>query len=360
MSLDNFFETPAYRAEKEQHLFIMQEVIDRMAAEKPLQGASVVFGHLIVMNAMTIIEALWRGGAQIYPCSLYHNTSMDPLCAELAAYGLPVLPIEEAAQKGDIFLDVAGALAKIRTPQAAVEVTRTGELFYQDAKCPLISIDRARIKHFEDFMGTGESFQRGWRQLRPDAPLEGKKIIQFGYGKVGRGVAHHNRRAGMNVTVVDLSESARQRAAADGFEVLEAAPSKALQDALAGADIVLGVTGVPGAVSSIVPAEWLRAGNAALVVMGFDEFGPEIAESEITGGRMPINFHLKRPTLNRYMDPTLAAQVLAIEALVKRPDDFPPGIHPLPEEIDHWLLTKWRGLWPDEDLTGIETALGVV
>lgn len=359
MNLEHFFQSPAYVAEKELDLNIMQDVIERMADEKPLKGVSVVFGHLIVMNAMTILEALWRGGAEIHPCSLYHNPGMDALCQALAEHGLPVLPIAEAAQRGDIFLDVAGALGQVRTPQGAVEVTRTGELFYREIDCPVISIDRARIKHFEDFMGTGESFQRGWRQLRPDDPLEGKRVVQFGYGKVGRGVAYHNRRAGMQVTVVDISETARERAAAEGFETLEAAPTKTLQAALAGADIVLGVTGVPGAVGEIVPAAWLRAGNPVLTVMGYDEFGSEIPESEILGGRMPINFCLKRPTLNRYMDPTLAAQALAIEELVVRPGQYPPGIHPLPKTIDCWLLERWRALWPGEDLSGVEAELGI-
>jgi adenosylhomocysteinase len=359
MTLEQFFNTPDYLAEKDQDLFILQDVIERMADEKPLLGVRVVFGHLIVMNAMAIAEALWRGGAEIFPTSLYHNPSMDPLCAELAEYGLPVLPIEEAVQKGDVFLDIAGALGQLRTPKAAVEVTRTGELFYQDIPCPVISIDRARIKHFEDFMGTGESFQRGWQQLRPDDPLEGKRVVQFGYGKVGRGVAFHNRRAGIEVTVVDISETALQRAAAEGFAVIAAAPTKALQNALASADIVLGVTGVPGAVGEIAPVEWLRANDPVLTVMGYDEFGPEIPESEILGGRMPINFCLTRPTLNRYMDPTLTAQALAIEELFKHPERYPPGIHPLPEEIDRWLLESWHALWPDEDLTGVEAELGI-
>ena len=129
--------------------------------------------------------------------------------------------------------------------------------------------------------------------------------------------------------------------------MLEAAPNRALQAALAKADIILGVTGVPGAVGEIVPASWLRAGGAALTVMGYDEFGPEIPEAEILGGRMPINFCLKRPTLNRYMDPTLTAQVLAIEALVKYPERYPPGIHPLPKTLRGLpladLCCRWCG-----------------
>ena len=32
-------------------------------------------------------------------------------------------------------------------------------------------------------------------------------------------------------------------------------------------------------------------------------------------------------------------------------------IHPLPEQMDAWLLREWRAAWPDEDLTGIEKEL---
>jgi hypothetical protein len=161
------------------------------------------------------------------------------------------------------------------------------------------------------------------------------------------------------VTVVDISTAALQRATAEGFETVEAAPNKALQVALAKADIVLGVTGVPGAVGRLVPPAWLRANNPVLTVMGYEEFGPEFSESEILGGQhIPLNYYLKHPTLNRYIDATLAAQVLALEELVRYSEHYLPGIHPLPEAIDRWLLDSWRVLWPDEDLTGIEEDLG--
>ena len=65
-----------------------------------------------------------------------------------------------------------------------MEVTRTGEYVYRSAPCPVITIDDSRIKHLKDHPGTGESFVRGWYNLRPAYPRDGKPLVLFGYGKV--------------------------------------------------------------------------------------------------------------------------------------------------------------------------------
>jgi hypothetical protein len=74
---------------------------------------------------------------------------------------------------------------------------------------------------------------------------------------------------------------------------------------------------------------------------------------------LPLNFHLARPTLNRYVDAPLAAHLLALETLVRDRDRWPVGIHPLPAELDAWFIRSWRAAWPDEDLTGIAEELGI-
>ena len=361
MSLEEYFNTPAYRAEKKTDLNIIQTVIERFADEKPLKGVDVVMGHLIVRNSLTMVEALWRGGANVTLCGSHLTASQKELCDELAGCGFPVLPMEEGVQRGDFYLDVSGELGRRRTPRAAVEVTRTGEHYYINIPCPVISIDNSRIKLLEDFFGTGESFMRAWQKLRPDDPLNGKNLVQFGYGKVGRGLAYHAGRAGMQVTVVDIDAKARQLAEAKGVKPLDPQDRAALQKVLAGADVVVGVTGIPGSVGRAVPPEWLRANHPVLSNIGMSEFGPAIAASELLGGQdVPANFHLERPTRNRYMDPTFCAQVLALEELVHHPQKYPEGIHPLPDEIDLVLLDAWRSLWPAENLAALEEQIGLL
>jgi len=109
------------------------------------------------------------------------------------------------------------------------------------------------------------------------------------------------------------------------------------------------------------PPAWFRRPRTVLVNLGAeDEFGPPFGDDEILGGHhLPLNFHLAQPTLNRYVDPPLAAHLLALEALVRQPERWTPGVHPLPAEMDAWVVGSWRAAWPDEDLTGIAEELGI-
>jgi adenosylhomocysteinase len=357
MGLEAILASPAYRVERKD-LRVIGAVIERFADERPLAGVRVVISHLLAWNSLSMVEALWRAGARLVLCNGYPSPRTDALFAELEHNAWPVLPIEQAVRSGDYFVDAGGVLGRLWTPRAAAEITRTGELYYAEVPCPVISIDRSRVKRFEDYLGTGESFVRAWREVMPRDPLAGKRLVQFGYGKVGRGVAQHARRAGMTVTIVDPDTAARARAEKAGLFALDNQASPGLRHALARADVVIGVTGVPGAVGRTVPADWLRANRPALVNIGFDEFGPAFGEAEYAGGRsIPINFNLARPTRNCYIDPALAAQVLAVEALVCHADEFPVGIHSLPAEIDRWVLDTWRRVWPEEDVAGVEAEL---
>jgi adenosylhomocysteinase len=234
-------------------------------------------------------------------------------------------------------------------------------LHYTGIDCPVVSADDCRAKRIEGFYGTGDGFLRAWAQLRPETPIAGKRVVQFGYGKIGRGVAQRARAAGAELLVVEVAEDARTRAEAEGFATLDADTGAELQKALKEAEIIIAVTGVPGALGRALPADWLRAGGATLVNLGAeDEYGPEFGEDEILGGkRAPLNFVLAQPTLNRYVDAPLAAHVLALEAWLQAPEAYGPGVHPLPAEMDDWLVTEWRRHWPEEDLTGIGEELGL-
>jgi adenosylhomocysteinase len=358
MALEKYFSSPAHLKEKET-LPVIQALIDRYIVEQPFRGLRVVFAHLLVRNTMAVVEALVRGGADLVISEGFQSPATEEVTREIKTLGVPILSIPEAVKQGDLYFDTNAMLGRHKTPAMAVEVTRTGVHHYRQIPCPVVSADNCRAKKIEGFYGTGDGFVRAWRQLRPEDPLKGKQVVQFGYGKIGRGAAHVIRRAGCQVAVVDTDAAARARAQEDGFPVIDGSPNPALQAALAETQIVLMVTGIPSVLSQVLSPEWMRANRPKLVNLGAeDEFGPLYRDEEILGGRAaPLNFHLAQPTLNRYVGVTLAAHLMAFEALIA--GDYPVGIHPLPVEMDDWLLKQWRQSWPDIDLTGIQEELGI-
>jgi adenosylhomocysteinase len=361
LSLQAFFETPAQEAEKED-LPLLRDLIARYSDERPFNGARVATSHILVRNSLVVVEALVAGGAEVLLCDAFRSPAADPVWAELKALDVPILSVAQAAEAADLFLDVNAVLGRAHTPKGAAEVTRTGIFHYEHIPCPVVSADDCRAKRIEGFFGTGDGFLRAWRHLRPGDPLEGKRLLQFGYGKIGRGVAHQTRKAGLQVTVADVSAAARAQAEEDGFASLAALPNPEMKQALQDSDIVVAVTGRPGVLGASLPPDWLRASGVVLVNLGAeDEYGSAFGEDEILGGKgVPLNFQLAQPTLNRYVDAPLAAHLLALEALVTNPEAYEAGVHPLPVAMDQWLLREWRQAWPDEDLTGIGEELGLV
>ncbi|MCJ7513954.1 MAG: NAD-binding protein [Anaerolineales bacterium] len=331
----------------------------RLSRLRPFAGRTVVFGHLLVWNSLVVAEALWRGGARLVFSDAHASPATQPLTHHLRELGIRVWPVAEAVRRGDLYLDVGAVLGRLRAPAAAAEVTRTGVLHYRSIPSPVVSADDCRAKLIEGFFGTGDSFLRAWQLFRPGEPVAGRRLVLFGYGRIGRGVALRTRRAGMQVSVVDIRPSACRRAAAEGFACMAVSEDRRLRRALAQAQVVVAVTGQPGALGRMLPPAWLRAGGPTLVNLGAeDEFGPEFAEEEILGGRaVPLNFHLEQPTLNRYVDPPLAAHLLALEAVVTQPG--PAGVRALPPAMDDWILRTWRAAWPGEDLGGIAGQLGL-
>lgn len=353
MALQPYFDTDAHRRVRSE-LPLLGMLIERYRQQQPFAGQAIVFAHPLVLNSMPMVEALLLGGATVILSDGQPAAGDHRVRQRLAHFEVPVFPVERAVARGRIYLDVGCVLGRARPPRVAAEVTRTGVHHYRRLAVPVVSADDCQAKQIETLFGTGDSFMRAWRQLRPSDPLAGKQLVLFGFGKIGRGVAHHCRRAGLPLTVVDRDPSARHRAAAAGFATLPADPSQALQEALQAADIVIAATGVPAALASTIPQDWLRQG-ATLVNLGAeDEFGPAFSDADILGGKAhPLNFHLEEPTRNRYIDAPLAAHLLALEAVTDDPDRFRGGVHPLPAEMDRWVLDHWQRLHPEEDLSDL-------
>ena len=358
--MQKYFERDEHRKERAQ-LPLLTQLIDRYRDEKPFAGMRVASNHLLVRNSLVTLEAVYAGGADLILADAFPSPATEPVKADLMESGVSVLSVLDAVQEADIYLDVNAVLGRQKIPRMAAEVTRTGVLHYEGIDCVVISADDCASKKIEGFYGTGNSLLRIWPQFFPNESLAGKRVIQFGFGKIGKGVAYQLTGTGADLLVVEALPAKLDQAANEGFEVLDFRKRSELEKQLGRADVVVSVTGLPGMLSKQIPKEWVTANHPVLVSLGAeDEFGDQYTENEILGGKeVPLNFHLEEPTLNRYVDAPLAAHVLALEAWSREPEKFDRGIHPLPVKMDRWVIEQWRAAWPDEDLSGIGEELGL-
>lgn len=355
-----YFDQQVHIDERKQ-LPILSELIARYRAEKPFRGLKLAFSHILVRNSLVTAEALFAGGAELVLADAFDSPATEQVKRELDEASVPLFSVAQAARMADIYVDVNAVLGREKPPKIAAEVTRTGIHHYRSIDCVVLSADDCKAKRIEGFFGTGDGFLRAWQQLSPNDEFAGKRMLQFGYGKIGRGVAHRSRKAGIEVVLVEADPRMRERAQSEAFATFAANDEQGLRKQLATTDIVLSVTGIPGMISASYSRELILANYPALVSLGAeDEFGPDYAEQEILGGKaVPLNFHLEEPTLNRYVDAPLAAHVMALEAWALKSDTYSAGIHPFPVEMDQWIIQSWRKYWPDEDLSGIAEEIGL-
>ncbi len=335
-----------------QDLPLLNELANRYADERPFANLRVVSGHILVFNSLAALRVLEIGGAEVVLCDPFSSPFTRKITEQLEESGLRVLPVAEAVHRGDLFLDVAAVLGQLRLPQGAAELTRSGEYFYQHQSCVTVTVDSTQVKKIECFFGIGDGMVRAWQMMKPNQSLARLRVAQFGYGKVGRGVAHRLRREEAEVTIVELPGPNRDQAIAEGFDLVLAQSDPRLESLIGMVDVVVAVTGIANAVARSIDKEWLDRSKPTLVSMGaVDEFGEAIPSERILGGKgKPLNFHLASPTANRYVDPSLAAHVLALEEVVQQGATLGTGLHPLNPDVDEWLLSQWQKYWPTEDL----------
>ncbi len=341
----------AYYKQGTKDLPILGELSMRYSDERPFSGLRIACGHPLVLNSIAVAHVLAIGGAKPILCDPFPSSSTYQVAEHLQASGISILPLHQAAGTADAFLDVAAVLGKFRLPKGVAEITRSGEHFYKCQPCVTVSVDSAEIKKIECFFGTGDGMIRAWHLMRPGKSLLGMKTVQFGYGKVGRGVAHRLRKEHVQVTVVEPLDSNRDMAISEGFDAISTQEDRRLRSLIDKADVIVAATGIANAVCNSVPVELLNHSHAVLISLSaVDEFGDRIPAGRLLGGKnKPLNFHLKDPTQNRYIDPVLAGHLLALEQIVACGSDLKPGLHTLSREYDQWLLSHWRKCWPDED-----------
>jgi adenosylhomocysteinase len=348
---------------------------------RPFEGLRVLVATPIYRNTMTQYRALVAGGAELLVGLSGMN---DPDVVDfMGEWGVPVvtpaemLEAESCGEFVDLVLDCAGPFAGLHPKIGFVELTRSGVQYYKDAKKPVFVADSGIVKRIETSLGTGDGYFRALEKLgfdvfdekTPIAGFEGRRLLVFGSGKVGSGIALQGVRRGCNVTVVtdlkrapsepsaqseneknasNAEKSANLMPAGDfsavllqnGVDVVDCHDYAAVATLIEKADFVVTATGVAGALNAPGLQKSLLSTKAVLANMGVeDEYGEGVPAERVLNDKGPLNFILEEPTHLKYIDTSLALHAALAERLVHEAATLGEGLHFPPQEIEQRLLT---------------------
>ena len=323
---------------------------------RPFEGLRVLVATPIYRNTMTEYRALVAGGADLLVGFSDFN---DPDVVDfMREWGVPVVtPAEmlDAESRGefvDLVLDCAGTFASLHPKIGFVELTRSGVQYYKNAQKPVFVADSGIVKRIETSLGTGDGYFRALEKLgfgagdASSACFEGKRLVVFGSGKVGSGIALQGVRHGCAVSVVtDLKRlsnfengsnaipdgklpenSANSMPAGDfsavleqnGVNVVDCHDYAAVSTLIEKADLVVTATGIKNALSAPELQKSLMSTSAVMANMGVeDEYGEAIPAEKVLNAKGPLNFILEEPTHLKYIETSLALHAALAELLVQ-------------------------------------------
>ncbi len=287
---------------------------------KPLGGLRLLDASPIFFNTLPKYLALIEGGAEL-SAGIADPALCDPKAVEfIVAAGIPVFGKDEKIPGFDIILDCAAAYANCDANIGYVELTRSGVERYTKCGKTAYVADSGRIKRIETSLGTGESYFRAMAHLGYN-DWKGRKVLIFGTGKVGSGIAMYARRMGAEVITVSDPATISGRTGEYIDKAVDFRDSTAVAEAVAEADYIVTATGVAGAVTAVCPAEIVITSKAVLANMGVeDEFGETIPAERVLNAKSPVNFILAEPTHLRYIDATMALHNAGALYLATHPD----------------------------------------
>ena len=282
--------------------------VARFRVSRPFAGKALLDGTPVFANTLLKYVPLLAGGADL-AVSACERIPHDPeIVRFLEEIGVPVLR-DSADAKGpfDVILDCDGSRADLRPRVGVCELTRSGIYHYAASSVPVVLVDDSRIKEIETTLGTGDGFMRGMRKFG-HADWSGRKVVVFGFGKVGRGVAYRCAKEGASVTVVDRTDAGIPFERLPSAAVVDCRDLEAVRSAVKACDCLVTATGVRGAMKGYGLGPLVRAnGGIAVAAIGIeDEWLDELDRGRIVNGGAAVNFALDEPTLLRYIDPTMA------------------------------------------------------
>jgi adenosylhomocysteinase len=261
----------------------------------PFEGMTIGTGIHLEPKTVALLLALREGGAHVVATGNLSSTQPEAV-AYLTDHGVEVVgaaTTDEAehdaslrsvlAARPDLLLDNGGDLfvRYLDDPyhglRGGTEETTSGRIRLWPLRgrldVPVLVINDSPIKQFaENRHAVGQSVLESFMRIT-NQMTNGRRVVVFGYGACGKGVAENFRNAHAQVAVVEIDPVARLEASLDGFAV----PPR--EEGLRTADVVVTVTGADG----VITADDLDLLKDGVVLCNGGHFPREIAVAELGG-----------------------------------------------------------------------------
>ncbi len=359
---------------------VLYLIKERFARERPLEDVRVSCCLHVTTETANLVLALKAGGASLALCASNPLSTQDDVAAALVSeHGVPVFAIRGEDEE-TYYRHINSALD--RAPQITLddgadlvttlhrdrrelvegvigggEETTTGVIRLRSMaragvlSYPIIAINDADTKHlFDNRYGTGQSTLDGITRAT-NILWAGRRVVVCGYGWCGRGLAARARGMGAHVIVTEVDPVRALEAVMDGFTVMP------MMEAARVGEVFITLTGGLNAIGE----EHLQVMRDGAILANSGHFNVEIDIAALEG--MSKGKRRMRPLVDEYlledgrrifllgegrlinlaaaeghpssvMDMSFANQALCVEHMVKNRGHLPPGVHPVPRDID--------------------------
>lgn len=361
------------------HMPLLAEMRQRFESSRPFDGMKMGFRIHLEPKTAVLVETLLAGGADIRAVGNQGTTQFDTV-EFLVEAGADIIerPQETksdiaanldaiAAWQPEIVLDngaelIVRCLENGRPPIGATEETTSGAFLLREqyqgrVPFPVIVINDSPLKAIvENKHAVGESTMDEIVRTT-NISMHRKRVVVFGYGWCGRGIALYAKDRGADVTVVEIDPIKALEAAWDGYNTATASEAAALGEVFITATGRPGVITLPMMEAMIDGAILVNVGHVdteidvpALVdVAGRDEIKTSITRHVMVSGRtlflladgQMANLAVEggRGNSIESMDLGFTLQALSLEQLATDPGSLEPGPQPVPRAINEWIAS---------------------
>ncbi len=385
---------------------VLMRIRERFRRERPLEGVRISACLHVTKETAALVRTLREGGAEVALCASNPLSTQDEVAAALVEEGIPVYAFRGMSEEeyyeaigmalaigpnvtvddgADLTVTVHKLAHGIPSPELnwvrrglgakGVEVEgiaggteetttgvirlkaleREGRLLY-----PVIAVNDSPTKSlFDNPIGTGQSTIDAILRAT-GILLAGKKVVVFGYGRVGSGIAARARGMGAEVIVVEVDPVRALNAAMNGYRVCSS-----LEAAKVG-DVFITATGN----INVVRREHMEVMKDGAVLANAGHYDVEISlrdlrdlSVEVEEVNQCVKRYRTRDGRNLYllaegrlvnlvaaeghpsevMDLSFSLQALSVEHVVKNRGRLGVKVHDVPAEIDREVaMTKLR------------------